>query len=77
MAQVLVRNLSDDVVKRLKKRAAVKGHSLEQELREIVTAAAPLSRAERVAIIDRFLARSKRQAKHNSTDFIRQARDAR
>jgi plasmid stability protein len=77
MAQVLIRNLSDDVVERLKKRAVAKGNSLEQELREIVTAAAPLGRTERVAIIDRFLSRSKRQAKHNSTDFIRQARDTR
>ena len=77
MAQVLIRNLSEDVVERLKKRAAVKGRSLEQELREIVTAAAPLSTAERVAIIDRHLARSKRPARHNSTDFIREARDKR
>jgi plasmid stability protein len=33
MAQVLVRNLPDDVVARLKARAARARHSLEQELR--------------------------------------------
>jgi antitoxin FitA len=77
MAQVLIRNLSDDVVERLKRRATVKGHSLEQELREIVTAAAPLSTAERVAIIDRHLARSKRRPKRDATDLIREDRDRR
>lgn len=77
MAQVLIRNLPDDTVERLKERAAGKGRSLEQELREIVIAAAPLSTSERIAIVERHLARSKRKARHNSTDFIRQARDTR
>lgn len=40
MAQVIVRNLDDEVVRRLKERAAVKQHSLEQELREILADAA-------------------------------------
>ena len=31
MAQVVVRNIDDDVVKRLKARAMRHGHSLEQE----------------------------------------------
>jgi len=77
MAQVLIRNLPDDVVERLKRRAAVKGHSLEQELREIVTAAVPLSRVERVAIIDHFQTLSKRRPKRNATDLIREDRDRR
>jgi plasmid stability protein len=77
MAQVLIRNLSNDVVERLRRRAAAKGHSLEQELREIVTAAAPLSRAERVAIIDHFQALSKRRPKRDATDLIREDRDRR
>jgi antitoxin FitA len=76
MAQVLIRNLPDAVVNRLKARAARKGHSLEHELREIVSAAAPLNIEERLAIIDRFLTKSP-MAKHDSTDFIREDRDRR
>ena len=77
MAQVLIRNLPDDVVERLKARATQKGHSLEQELREIVTAAAPLGVAERLAIVDRFHALSKRRPKRDATDLIREDRDSR
>lgn len=77
MAQVLIRNLPDDVVERLKERAAGKGRSLEQELREIVVTAAPLSTAERVAIVDRHLKQSTDKVRHDSTDFVREDRDLR
>lgn len=77
MAQVLIRNLPDDVVERLKERAAGKGRSLEQELREIVVTAAPMSTAERVAIIDRHQKQSMIEVKNNSTDFVREDRDSR
>jgi antitoxin FitA len=50
MGQVLVRNLDDDVIDRLKKKAELKGHSLEQELRELLTAAAPLTGEEKLAL---------------------------
>lgn len=46
MAQVLVRQLEDRVVRSLKERAARNGNSLEQELREILTQAAKPSREE-------------------------------
>lgn len=39
MAQLIVRNLDDDVVKRLKKRAAESGRSAEEEHRHILRAA--------------------------------------
>ena len=39
MAQLVVRNLSDDLVKALKQRAAKHNHSAEQEHREILEAA--------------------------------------
>lgn len=39
MAQLLVRNLEDDVVAELKKRAARSGRSVEAEHREILRAA--------------------------------------
>lgn len=46
MAQVLVRNVPDDVVTRLKQRAARKGRSLEAELRYVLEAAARLELGE-------------------------------
>ena len=49
MAQVIVRNLPDEVVARLKARAAGRKRSLEQELREILSEAARPSREEIMA----------------------------
>ena len=40
MGQVLVRNLDDRVIESLKTKAELKGHSLEQELRDVLTNAA-------------------------------------
>jgi antitoxin FitA len=40
MAQVIVRNLDEEVVQCLKRRARRRGHSLESELREVLAAAA-------------------------------------
>ena len=39
MAQVVVRNVDDEAIARLKSRAARKGHSLEQELRLVIVEA--------------------------------------
>lgn len=39
MAQVVVRKLEDDVKERLRRRAAQNGHSMEEEIREILRAA--------------------------------------
>ncbi len=36
MAQLIVRDLDDDVVRRLKRRAAEQGHSAEEEHRQIL-----------------------------------------
>ena len=46
MAQVLVRNVPEEVVARLKDRASRKGRSLEAELRQVLEAAARLERSE-------------------------------
>ncbi len=53
MGQVLVRNLDDDIIERLKTKAELKGHSLEQELRDVIAAAAPLTPEEKVALSKR------------------------
>lgn len=39
MAQLIVRNVDDDLVRRLKRRAAEHGHSAEEEHRQLLRAA--------------------------------------
>jgi plasmid stability protein len=51
MAQVLIRNLDEDTVARLKRRAERAGLSLEAFLRQILTQEAP-SRSEAIAEIE-------------------------
>ena len=58
MAQVLVRNLKTDVIERHKLKAELKGQSLEQELRDLITATAPLTAEEKVALARRLRAMS-------------------
>ena len=50
MGQVLVRNLDDRVIESLKTKAELKGRSLEQELRDVLTNAAPLTPGEKIAL---------------------------
>lgn len=56
MGQILVRNLNDDVIARLKQRAELVGVSLEQFLRDLLIAAAPLTPDEKVTISRRLRA---------------------
>jgi plasmid stability protein len=77
MAQVLVRNLDDEVVEALKARASLRGHSLEQELREILAEAARPSRDGRVAMARRIRAMTLAVPQTNSTDLVREDRDRR
>lgn len=53
MGQVLIRNLDDEVIASLRLKAELKGRPLEQELREILTNAAPFTIAERLAASER------------------------
>jgi plasmid stability protein len=77
VAQVIVRNLDDQVVDRLKERAKRKGRSLETELRFILAEAAQPSRADLRAEMGRIRAMSPRRLKNDSTDLIREDRDRR
>jgi plasmid stability protein len=77
MAQVIVRNLDDEVVASLKLKAKLKGHSLEQELRSILKAAAGLTKEEKLVLIDRIRAKQRRPLDGDSTDLIREDRDSR
>jgi antitoxin FitA len=75
MAQVLVRNLPDDVVARLKSRAARAQHSLEQELRHILIDAARPGRDEILAEMDRIRAMTPKVPQTDSAELIREDRD--
>lgn len=76
MAQVIIRNLDDRVVANFKTRAELKGHSLEQELRETLTRAARLTPEEKLAIVDRIRAMTPPGVPQtDSTELIREWRD--
>jgi len=61
----------------LKFKAELHGHSLEQELREILKRAAELTPEEKLALVDRIRAKQKRRLEDDSTDLIREDRDSR
>jgi plasmid stability protein len=75
MAQVIVRHLEDETVRRLKDRARRKGHSLEQELREILAAAARQDMAEFKARAAAIRARYEGTPQTDSTLLLREDRD--
>jgi len=75
MAQVVIRNIDEEAMRRLKSRAARKGVSLERELRTILTEAARADRTgfgERAAAFRRKLAGRRHS---DSTRLIRPDRD--
>lgn len=75
MGQVLVRNLEDSVIENLKFKADMKGRSLEQELREILTAAAPLTPEEKLALIQKVRISSPKLKDFDVSAAIRAGRD--
>lgn len=77
MGQLLVRNLDDAVVERLKRQAEARKISLEQLLREVLSAAAGPSRKAVVAEMDRIRAMTPKKLETSSTDLIREDRDRR
>lgn len=75
MAQVVIRNIDEDAMRRLRVRAARKGVSLERELRTILTEAA---RADRTGFAERasaFRAKLAGRRHSDSTRLIRKDRD--
>ncbi len=77
MGQVTIRNLPEDVIRRLKLKAEIHGHSLEQELRNILGREAGLTVEEKLALVDSVRAMQQKPLTTDSTDIIRQYRDAR
>jgi plasmid stability protein len=77
MAQVIVRNLDEQVVSSLKFKAELHGRSLEQELRDIFKRAAELTTEEKLALVDRIRAMTPQRLETDSADLIREDRDTR
>jgi antitoxin FitA len=82
MGQVVIRNIDDGVIERLKARAIAQHKSLEQSLREVLTAAAQPNRAELLADVERLrnviATREKPDAQYPSAEeLIREDRDSR
>ena len=78
MAQVLVRNLDEQIVRTLKTKAELRGCSLEQALRDILTEAARLTPEEKVVLSRRLRAMTPQGVPQtDSTLLIREDRDSR
>ena len=75
MGQVLIRNVDDQVIEKLKRKAEINGHSLEQELRNVITAAAPLTGQQKVALARRLRALSPPMHDVDIRAAIRHGRD--
>jgi antitoxin FitA len=75
MAQIIVRNLDDSVVERLKARAHDNDRSLEAEVRHILEQLAKVDSARALSIV--MERRKKLQGRKfaNSVEFIREDRD--
>lgn len=75
MAQVLVRDLPDEVVERLKAKAAAEGLSLEAHLRALLDAASRLDRDEFIAVADSIAESTRGREQTDSTELVRASRD--
>jgi plasmid stability protein len=77
MAQVLVRNLDEKVVRRLKKRAEQRGRSLQAEVKIILEEAAEQDHTDFWKAADSIRERLKRTGRKfsDSTELVREDRD--
>lgn len=75
MGQVLVRDLPDEVVERLKAKAAAEGRSLEAHLRRVLEDASGLDREEFLAVADAVADSTRGRAQTDATELIRSSRD--
>lgn len=80
MGQLVIRNIDDRVVERLRARAALQRKSLEQSLRELLAEAAKPSRAELLSEAERIRAMSPAPKKNvvfpTAEALVREDRDA-
>jgi plasmid stability protein len=77
MGQILVRNLDDAVIARLKEEARRTGRSLEQTVRDLLSAAAGADRSELIAFAAEMRAMTARKSPSlNVVAAIREDRDS-
>jgi plasmid stability protein len=77
MANVLVRDLDDDVLKQLKAAAKAHGRSLQAEIHDVLHRASTRSLAETRRVSTQWLKRLRRSTQSDSAVTIRKDRDAR
>lgn len=77
MANVLVRNLDDDVLKQLKAAAKAHGRSLQAEIHDALRRASTRNLAETRRLSAQWLKRLRRSSQSDSAVTIREDRDAR
>lgn len=75
MGQVLVRDLPDEVVERLKAKAAAEGRSLEAHLRRVLEEASILDREALLAVADAVAESTRGRAQTDAAVLIRSSRD--
>jgi plasmid stability protein len=75
MANVLVRNLDDEVLKQLKRAAKARGRSLQAEIHEVLRNASVRRMAETRRLSARWLKRLSGTAQTDSAALIREDRD--
>lgn len=74
MAQVLVRNVGQDVLKRLKRRAKLNGRSLQAELQEILERAASMNMVDARRRAEQISARLAGRRHSDSADLLAEDR---
>ncbi len=77
MANVLVRDLDEDVLKQLKAAARSNGRSLQAEIHQVLRRASIRNLAETRRLSARWLKRLRPNAQSDSATLIREDRDAR
>lgn len=77
MANVLVRNLDDDVLKHLKAAAKAHGRSLQAEIHEVLRNATARHLAETRRLSGQWLKRLRGSTQSDSSALIREDRDTR
>jgi len=75
VAQVLIRNLPDEVLEAHRARAKAHGRSLEQELRDLIQKAAPYTPEERLAVALRFQSLTPPGPRSDPAALIREDRE--
>ncbi|MGZ8849961.1 MAG: FitA-like ribbon-helix-helix domain-containing protein [Thermoanaerobaculia bacterium] len=77
MANVLVRDLDEDVLRQLKAAAKANGRSLQAEIHDVLRRASTRNLAETRRLSTQWLKRLRRSAQSDSGALIREDRDTR